>query len=109
LEVHSARGILKFLPAQHLQPARWPEIADNRLARVASLRATAALRVDIAGKHNAARGESAPQLGQATGCSYSAIGRKSENEPQLGQSYSYIGIVHIPTDGSIIRDGDRFT
>lgn len=52
-------------------------------------------RLDIAGKFNTARGASAPQLGQATGKSYSASGRKSENEPQRGQSYSYLGMLSL--------------
>jgi hypothetical protein len=52
-------------------------------------------RLDIAGKFNTARGALAPQLGQATGKSYSASGRKSENEPQRGQSYSYLGMLSL--------------
>lgn len=85
--VHSLRGILK-LPPQHLQPALCAAVAENcdGLARVA------AACVESAGKHNTARGNSAPQSGQGTGKSYSASGRNSENGPQREQSYSYFGM-----------------
>lgn len=85
--VHSLRGILK-LPPQHLQPALCAAVAENcdGLARVA------AACVESAGKHNTARGDSAPQSGQGTGKSYSASGRNSENGPQREQSYSYFGM-----------------
>ena len=97
------------MPPQHLQPEPWPEVAENRLARAGSPCRAATVRVDIAGKFNKARGESTPQLGQVVGNSYSAIGRKSENEPQFGQSYSYFGISFlIQTDDRVsYRDGDR--
>jgi hypothetical protein len=88
-DVHSLREILKFLPPQHLQPALCAAPAENCDAL---LRSAAAEPLDIAGKHNTARGDSAPQAGQSNGKSYSANGRKSANVPQRGHSYSYFGM-----------------
>ena len=93
----------KFLPPQHLQPAPWPDIAEKRFPCATLPRAAAAVRVVIAGKHNAARGDWALQLGQAAGSSYCAIGRKSENGPQLGQSYSYFGMLLV----TLLPNGDH--
>lgn len=90
--LHSLREILKFLPLQHLQPAPCIGPAENRDA---SRRPTAVERFDIAGKHNAVRGASVLQVGQATGKSYSASGRKSANKPQRGQWYSYFGMLSL--------------
>ena len=84
LLVHSARGI--FMPLQHLQPGPCPEVAENRFLNAESLVVFIATLVDIIGKLKEARGDFAPQPGQITGNSYSAMGRKSENEPQRGHS-----------------------
>jgi hypothetical protein len=83
LLVHSARGI--FLPPQHRQPGPWPDIDENPLLSVVLPPVMAAAPLEIIGVLTEARGDSAPQSGQTAGNSYSAIGRKSENEPQRGQ------------------------
>jgi hypothetical protein len=81
---------------QHPQPAPWPEVATNPLALAVPAAAEPAVRrVEIAGKLKTARGAAVPHSGHVAGCSYSAIGRKSENRPQDGQSYSYFGILQL--------------
>ena len=87
--IHSLRGILKFFPPQHRQPAACAELAENCGAAAS---AASAGRVDIAGKFNTVRGDASPQSGQATGKLYSASGRKSANVPQREHSYSYFGM-----------------
>jgi hypothetical protein len=74
------------MPLQHLQPGPCPEVAENRFLNAESLVVFIATLVDIIGKLKEARGDFAPQPGQITGNSYSAMGRKSENEPQRGHS-----------------------